>query len=124
MEEVQPEIVTESFTVEKPTAKIYSINVTDNTELANKVRKMGLDELVGKKVNLVMADQLKVDDKRMGGPFFPLQEGLFGEVAWASIDEKAAKDIARGAAKADYSIVYNITIIIFNFKIINRFISS
>lgn len=107
MEEVQPEIVTESFTVEKPTAKIYSINVTENTELANKVRKMGLGELVGKKINLVMADQLKVDDERMGGPFFPLQEGLFGEVAWASIDENAAKAIARGAAKADYSIVYN-----------------
>jgi len=46
---------------------------------------MGLKDLVGKKINLVMADQLKVDDKRMGGPFFPLIPRLRGKVAWASM---------------------------------------
>ena len=110
MEQVQPDLVEKTLTFEKPeAAKIYPVTVKENTELANKVRKMGLDELVGKKINLVMADQLKVDENRMGGPFFPLQEGLFGEVAWASISESAAKSIARGAAKADYSVVYNMS---------------
>ena len=56
-----------------------------------------------------MADQLKVDEKRMGGPFFPLQDGLFGEVAWASIDNDAATSIAKGAVNADYSVVYNMS---------------
>ena len=110
MEQVQPEIEEQPITFEKPEpAKIYPITVTENTELAKKVRKMGLSELVGKKINLVMADQLKVDDKRMGGPFFPLQDGLFGEVAWASIDEEAAMSIARGAARGDYSVVFNMS---------------
>lgn len=108
MNQVQPELVETDLTFEKPEpTNIYPVTVRENTELANKVRKMGLNELVGKKINLVMADQLKVDENRMGGPFFPLQDGLFGEIAWASISESAAKSIARGAAKADFSIVYN-----------------
>lgn len=108
MEQVQPEVESESVTVETP-AKVYPVTVTENTELANKVSKMGLNDLVGKRVNFVMADQLKVDDKRMGGPFFPLQEGLFGEVAWASISQSAAESIAKGAVNADYSVVYNMS---------------
>jgi hypothetical protein len=108
MEQVQPEVESESVTVETP-AKVYPVTVTENTELANKVSKMGLNDLVGKRVNFVMADQLKVDDKRMGGPFFPLQEGLYGEVAWASISQSAAESIAKGAVNADYSVVYNMS---------------
>lgn len=108
MEQVQPEVETESVVVETP-AKVYPVKVTENTELANKVEKMGLKNLIGKRVNFVMADQLKVDDKRMGGPFFPLQDGLFGEVAWASISQSAAESIAKGAVNADYSVVYNMS---------------
>lgn len=90
-----------------PGAKTITIEVKENTELANKVRRMGLSELVGKKINLVMADQLKVSDKYMGGPFFPLMEKLFGKVAWASITKTAAKAIVKGAINADYSVVFN-----------------
>ena len=108
MEQVQPEVESESVVVETP-VKTYPVTVTENTELANKVGKMGLKDLVGKRVNFVMADQLKVDDKRMGGPFFPLQDGLFGEVAWASISQSAAESIAKGAVNADYSVVYNMS---------------
>ena len=108
MEDVQPELETEAVTVETPD-KVYPVTITENTELANKVKKMGLNDLVGKRVNFVMADQLKVDDKRMGGPFFPLQDGLFGEVAWASISQTAAETIAKGAVNADYSVVYNMS---------------
>ena len=82
-----------------PEVKVIPIEVKENTELAAKVKRMGLKELIGKKVNLVMADQLKVGDvkvgdkslKRMGGPFFPMIDGLFGKIAWASMDTRAAK---------------------------------
>jgi len=90
-----------------PKAKTYTIEVKDNTELANKVKRMGLAEVIGKKINLVMADQLKVSDKFMGGPFFPLMDKLFGKVAWASMTPAAAKSIVNGAIGSDYSIVFN-----------------
>ena len=32
---------------------------------------------------------------------------LFGKVAWASIDEAAAREIIKGAVRADYTVVYN-----------------
>ena len=43
----------------------------------------------------------------MGGNFFPLMEGLFGKVAWASITDAAASKIILGAMDANYSTVYN-----------------
>lgn len=99
----------------EPTVKPISIEIKENTRLADKVKRMGLKELIGKKINLVMADQLKVGDisigkkilKRMGGPFFPLIDELFGKVAWASMDETAASRIINGAIKSDYTVVYN-----------------
>ena len=99
------------FTAEQPApgAEIITIEVKENSELAKKVKKMGLGDLVGKKISLVMADQLKVDEKRMGGPFFPLMDKLFGKVAWASINESAASGIINGAIKSDYSVVYNMS---------------
>lgn len=107
MEEVQPDIVEETEVVSEPTMETIPITVTENTELANKVPKMSVKDLVGKVVNYVMADQLKVDSKRMGGPFFPLMDDTFGKVAWASMDVEAAKKIIRGFIKGDYSVVYN-----------------
>jgi hypothetical protein len=97
------------WTAEQPApgADIITIEVKENSELAKKVRKMGLDELVGKKISLVMADQLKVDKKRMGGPFFPLMDKLFGKVAWASMRPLDATKIINGAIKSDYTVVYN-----------------
>jgi hypothetical protein len=60
-----------------------------------------------------MADQLKVGEvmgrKRMGGPFFPLIDKLFGKVAWASMTEDAANKIINGAVKSDYTVVYNMS---------------
>jgi hypothetical protein len=94
-----------------PDVKTYPIEVKENSELANKLKRMGLKDLIGKKINLVMADQLKVGEvmgrKRMGGPFFPLIDKLFGKVAWASINKTAAKAIVNGAIKSDYTVVYN-----------------
>jgi hypothetical protein len=109
MEEAEQVVADEAVDTDvvSPQAKIYTIEVKENSALANKVRRMGLSELIGKKINLVMADQLKVSDKYMGGPFFPLMEKLFGKIAWASMDEKAATRIVNGAIKSDYSVVFN-----------------
>ena len=108
MDQTQTEAASdEAFTVEKPSVELIPITITENTELANKVRRMGLSELIGKKVNLVMADRLKVGDGMMGGPFFPLMDENFGKVAWASIDKKSAMSIIRGAVNADYTVVFN-----------------
>ena len=109
MDEVQPEIVSETTTIEAPTVETIPVTVTENQELANKVPKMKLADLAGRKVNYLMADQLKVSEDLMGGPFFPLMEDTFGKVAWASMDEKAAKAIVEGAKKGDFSVVYNMS---------------
>jgi hypothetical protein len=94
-----------------PNVQTYPIEVKENSELAKKLKRMGLKDLIGKKINLVMADQLKVGEvmgkKRMGGPFFPLIDKLFGKVAWASINKSAAMSIVNGAIKSDYTVVYN-----------------
>tara|TARA_R100001443_G_scaffold44468_1_gene57410 strand:+ start:3340 stop:13164 length:9825 start_codon:yes stop_codon:yes gene_type:complete len=105
MEEMTPEQSNEVDAVEE--GKTIPIEVKENSKLANKLKKVGLDFLIGKKINLVMADQLKVDKKRMGGPFFPLIDKLFGKIAWASMDKKAAGSIINGAMQSDYSVVYN-----------------
>jgi len=110
MEEAEKEgFSEEAFTGEQPEPQVelITIDIKENTELANKVKRMGLSELIGKKINLVMADQLKVDKGLMGGPFFPLINKLFGKVAWASINDTAAIKIINGAIKSDYTVVYN-----------------
>ena len=107
MNEVSPELAENDFDVEAPTMATVPILVTENQELVAKIVRMPLSELVGQDINLAMADQLKVDSQRMGGPFFPLQEGVFGKAAWASIDEASAKKIIIGAAKGNYTLVYN-----------------
>ena len=98
-----------TYTVENPQVQTIPIIITENSELANRVRRMGLDELVGKKINLVMADQLVTNSRYMGGPFFPLQDGVYNKVAWASMNKKSANDIIKGAIDADYTVVYNMT---------------
>ena len=98
-----------AYTVENPQVQTIPIVITENSELANKVRRMGLEELIGKKINLVMADQLVTNSRYMGGPFFPLQDGLYNKVAWASMDTRAANQIIKGAINADYTVVYNMT---------------
>lgn len=109
------EMSEEAFEAEFPTpdVKTYPIEVKENSELASKLKRMGLKDLIGKKINLVMADQLKVGEvmgrKRMGGPFFPLIDKLFGKVAWASMNEDAANKIINGAVKSDYTVVYNMS---------------
>ena len=63
-----------------------------------------------------MADQLMVGEietssgkklRRMGGVFFSLIPELKDKIAWASIDLKSARDIVRGAIKADETVVFN-----------------
>lgn len=110
MEEAEKEGLSETaFTAEQPEPQVdlITIDIKENTELANKVKRMGFSELIGKKINLVMADQLKVGKGLMGGPFFPLINKLFGKVAWASINDTAAIKIINGAIKSDYTVVYN-----------------
>ena len=109
MAEIQPDLSSNSFTVEESLVETTPVVVTENTELANKIGKMKVADLDGKKINLVMADQLKVDKEKMGGPFFPLIEGLFGKVAWASMDVESATQIIKGSIDGDYSIVYNMS---------------
>lgn len=118
MEEAEKEGFTEkAFTAERPTPKVktHTVTIKENSKLADKVKRMGLKELIGKKVNLVMADQLKVGNvevngkklNRMGGHMFPLMDKLFGKVAWASINTSSARSIVNGAVGSDYTIVYN-----------------
>ena len=97
------------------------VNVTENKKLSDKVKKFKLKDIIGKKLNLLMADKLKVELKdpskpyneetnpyvKMGGMFFPLMEKMFGKVAWASIDRAAALKIVQGAMEGDASAVYN-----------------
>jgi len=111
IQENNGEISEDPFTAENPApgAEIITIEVKENSKLIEGLERMGLKDLVGKKISLVMADQLKVDKKRMGGPFFPLIPKLRGKVAWASIDKKAASGIINGAIKSDYSVVYNMS---------------
>ena len=99
----------DAYTVENPNVQTIPIVVTENSELGKRVKRMGLNELIGKKINLVMADQLVTNSRYMGGPFFPLQDGLYNKVAWASMTKKAANDIIKGAIDADYTVVYNMT---------------
>ena len=107
LNEVQPDNVE---TVDQPSpAQVIPITVTENTALADKVKRVGLGFLIGKKVNLVMADQLKVSDEYMGGPFFPLMDGVYGKVAWASMNNTAAGGIINGAVDAEYSVVFNMS---------------
>jgi hypothetical protein len=111
MERVQPEIASEAFESSEPTKGYISVDVKENQELAQGVPRKSLKDYIGKKMNLLMADLLKVDlsgkVQKMGGAFFPLIPGLKGKVAWASIDLTAAKNIVRGAMNSDISMVYN-----------------
>ncbi len=111
IQENNGEISENPFNAENPApgAEIITIEVKENSKLIEGLERMGLKDLVGKKISLVMADQLKVDDKRMGGPFFPLIPRLRGKVAWASINKTAASGIVNGAIKSDYSVVYNMS---------------
>ena len=101
----------ETFELTEPDTDVAvtPIEITENTELANKIPRISLDEIIGKKANFLMADQLKVDEKNnlLGGPFFPLTSKNFGKVAWASIDKTAANKIIDGAVDSEISVVFN-----------------
>ena len=107
METVSDDLSSKSSPTNAPTMEPTPIVITENTELTNKVPRFPLVDLIKKRINLVMADQLKVGDGFMGGPLFPLIDGIFGKAAWASINLDAAKKIVRGAINGDYSVVFN-----------------
>ena len=111
MEEAGVELAEDPFTVEQvaPEAEVTTITLDKDNPLTKDLERIGLKDLEGKKVNLVMADRLKVDEKNMGGPFFPLIKALRGKIAWASIDNEAASFIVKGAIDADYTVVYNMS---------------
>ena len=109
--EALEKIQDETFEINEPDTDvtITPIEIKENTELANKVKRIALEKIFNKKANFLMADQLKVDVKKnlLGGPFFPLTLKNFGIVAWASIDKKSANRIIDGAVDAEISIVFN-----------------
>lgn len=107
MDTVSDDLSSKSSPTNAPTMEPTPIVITENTELTNKVPRFPLVDLIKKRINLVMADQLKVGDGFMGGPLFPLIEGIFGKAAWASINLDAARKIVRGAINGDYSVVFN-----------------
>lgn len=112
--------------ISETTQDVYSITDSDvetikidydaTQPLAKDISKSSVKDLANKKVNLVMADQLKVADvktstgkvlTRMGGVFFSAIPELKNKIAWASIDRKAARDIVRGSIKSDETVVFN-----------------
>ena len=107
--------------IEAPTVTPTPVKVKENNRLLDKIKRFKLKDIIGKKLNLLMADKLKVmlmdetkpyDEKTnpyvmMGGNFFPLMEKLFGKIAWASITDAATTKIIKGAMNGDYSVVYN-----------------
>jgi hypothetical protein len=111
MERIQPEIADEAYDTQEPTKGTVKADINENEPLTEGVPRRSIRSYIGKKVNLLMADLLKVDlnnkTQKMGGAFFPLIPGLRGKVAWASIDIAAAKAIIRGAIKSQISMVYN-----------------
>jgi len=106
---------------ETPDVTPTPVEITENKELTDKVKTFKLKDIIGKKLNLLMADKLKVELKdpskpyneetnpyvKMGGNFFPLMEKMFGKVGWASIKDGAATKIIKGAMDGDQSVVYN-----------------
>jgi len=108
---IQGEIADESFESQEPTKGTVKADVKENLELTEGIPRRSIRSYIGKKMNLLMADLLKVDTKskikKMGGAFFPLIPGLKGRVAWASITHEAAMAIVRGAIKSQISMVYN-----------------
>jgi hypothetical protein len=111
----------EAVEVEAPTVTPTPIKVKENNRLLDKIKRFKLKDIIGKKLNLLMADKLKVmlmDETKpydeetnpyvmMGGNFFPLMEKMFGKIAWASITDAATTKIIKGAMDGDYSVVYN-----------------
>ena len=107
--------------IEAPTVTPTPVKVKENNRLLDKIKRFKLKDIIGKKLNLLMADKLKVmlmdetkpyDEKTnpyvmMGGNFFPLMEKMFGKIAWASITDAATTKIITGAMNGDYSVVYN-----------------
>jgi hypothetical protein len=121
MNEVQPENVETVESVEA--AEPIPVNLDEGAEPVKRtgIKRFRLKDIVGKKLNLLMADKLKIElmdpskpyDQetnpyvKMGGNFFPLMEKIFGKAAWASIDKTAANKIIIGAMNGDLSAVYN-----------------
>jgi hypothetical protein len=121
MNEVQPENVETVESVEA--AEPIPVNLDEGAEPVKRtgIKRFRLKDIVGKKLNLLMADKLKIElmdpskpyDQetnpyvKMGGNFFPLMEKIFGKAAWASIDKTAANKIIIGAMNGDLSVVYN-----------------
>jgi hypothetical protein len=121
MNEVQPENV-EAIDDSEPAAPI-TLDLTESNDAIKRtgIKRFKLSDIVGKMMNLVMADKLAIQLRdpskpynqdtnpyvKMGGPLFPLMEKLFGKVGWASITDAAATKIIKGAMNGDMSAVYN-----------------
>ena len=109
LESVQPELEENASVIEDIKFTPIPVKFTENTELTDKVRKIKLSDIVGKKTNYVMADQLVTKGDMLGGPLFGLSDANFGKAAWASTREAEALKIIRGALDADFSTVYNMS---------------
>ena len=114
MKRLQDKMAKDPVEVKEPAVSTIPIQIVKGSNLYNLLKKtklgaISLNELVGKKINLVMADQLTTQGKYMGGPMFPFIKSLFGRVAWASMSNSAASSIINGAIDSDYSVVFNMS---------------
>ena len=115
-EDAISETTQDVYSITDSDVETISIDYDANQPLAKDINKSSVKDLAGKKVNLVMADQLKVGEiktstgkvlTRMGGVMFSAIPELKNKIAWASIDRKSARDIVRGSIKSDETAVFN-----------------
>lgn len=111
-----PDTASDVYEATDSDVELTRIQYDKTQPLASDIEKSSVKDLKGKKINLVMADQLKVGEVNtstgkklttMGGVFFSAIPELRNKIAWASIDLKSARDIVRGAIKSDETAVFN-----------------
>ena len=111
-----PDTASDVYEATDSDVELTRIQYDKTQPLASDIEKSSVKDLKGKKINLVMADQLKVGKVNtstgkklttMGGVFFSAIPELRNKIAWASIDLKSARDIVRGAIKSDETAVFN-----------------
>jgi hypothetical protein len=87
-------------------AKRYKIDVVQNKDLVNKVPRVSLDTLKGKKVNFVVLDKAMYNKNKgmTSGVFGALSDEYFGKIAHSVGLKAQAEAIADASAKSDYTV--------------------
>ena len=87
-------------------AKRYKIDVVQNKDLVDKVPRVSLDMLKGKKVNFVVLDKAMYNKNKgmTSGVFGALSDEYFGKIAHSVGLKAQAEAIADASAKSDYTV--------------------